>query len=110
MNTIDEYIKEYPNELQERLMIIKDTILEAEPTLKQKISWGMPTFYLKHNIIHFAVHKNHIGIYPGADAVVNFEEKLKNYKTSKGSIQIPNKQEIPVELIKQLVIFNVLND
>ena len=41
--------------------------------------------------IHFATQKNHLGIYPGTDAVTYFAPRLTGYKTSKGTIQFPYK-------------------
>ena len=62
----------------------------------------MPTYWKDHNIIHFAAHKNHIGIYAGVQAVINFQDHLADYKTSKGAIQFPYSKEIPVELIAEI--------
>ena len=62
----------------------------------------MPTFWKGRNIIHFAPAKNHIGIYPGPDAITAFAERLKDYKTSKGALQLPNKKELPLDLIADI--------
>ena len=56
----------------------------------------MPTFWKGYNIIHFAANKKHIGLYAGEEAVIVFEERLKTYKTSKGTIQIPYKEPLPL--------------
>ena len=105
--TVDEYIAVYPDIRGEIMARLRDVIRAAAPEAKEKISWGMPTFHQKHNIIHFAAHKNHIGIYPGAEAMVSFAERLKDYKTSKGAIQLPLDKPIPYELITELVRFNL---
>lgn len=70
----------------------------------------MPTFKLNGNLVHFAAHKNHLGFYPTPSAIVQFEEELKNYKTSKGAIQFPFKKEIPYNLIKQITEFRVIEN
>ena len=57
---------------------------------------------LIYSIIHFAPAKNHIGIYPGPDAVAAFAERLKDYKTSKGAIQLPNERPLPLELVTEI--------
>jgi uncharacterized protein YdhG (YjbR/CyaY superfamily) len=51
----------------------------------------MPTYWRGRNLIHFAAHKNHLGIYPGAEAIEHFAPRLTKYKTSKGAIQFPYK-------------------
>ena len=53
----------------------------------------MPTFWKGRNLIHFAAASKHIGLYPGPDAIVAFAERLKGYKTSKGTVQIPLDRE-----------------
>ena len=102
MNPIDEYISSQEPAIQERLNTIRDTIRTAIPDATEKISYQMPTYWKGRNIIHFAAAKNHIGIYPGGEAPVVFAERLKDYKTSKGTIQIRNDQELPLELIAEI--------
>ena len=57
--------------------------------MEERISWSMPNYWKKHNIIHFAASKKHIGLYPGPAAVAQFSEELQGYKTDKGTIRIP---------------------
>ena len=70
----------------------------------------MPTFWKGCNIIHFAAAKNHIGIYPGAEAIVAFADRLKDYKTSKGAIQLPGGKELPLELIAEIARWCYVNN
>ena len=100
--TIQEYIQEQDAAVQPRLQTIYAAIRGAIPDAEERLSWGMPTFWKGRNIIHFAAFKNHIGIYPGGEATTVFAEKLKDYKTSKGTIQLPNNKELPLELIKEI--------
>ena len=74
----------------------------ALPEAEERISWSMQTYWKKHNIIQFAGIKNHVGLYPGSEAVQEFSERLKEYKTSKGSIQLPYSRTVPVELISDI--------
>ena len=100
--TIPEYISEQDPAVQPRLNAIYDTICGAIPDAEERLSWGMPTFWKGRNIIHFAVAKHHIGLYPGPDAVEAFADRLKEYKTSKGAVQLPNKKELPLELVAEI--------
>lgn len=100
--TIPEYISEQDPAVQPRLNTIYDTIRGAIPDAEERLSWGMPTFWKGRNIIHFAVAKHHIGLYPGPDAVEAFADRLKEYKTSKGAIQLPNKKELPLKLVAEI--------
>lgn len=104
---IDSYIQEYPEEVAERMTALRGAIREAAPDALEKISWAMPTFWQKVNIAHFAAFKHHIGFYPGAEAVVAFQERLAPYKTSKGAVQLPMDEPLPLELVKDMVRFNL---
>lgn len=101
-NCIDDYIAEQPDNVQLCLNQVRDSIRRVIPNAEERISWRMPTFWEKHNIIHFAAFKNHIGLYPGPDAIKYFEEDLKEYKTSKGAIQIPFDKPVPTVLIEDI--------
>lgn len=97
--TIDDYINLQPEGIRPLLNTIKNVIHDTIPEAEEKISWRMPTYYKNSNIIHFAAFKNHIGLYPGDEAIKHFASELVNYKTSKGAIQIPYNSELPIELI-----------
>ena len=100
--TIKEYIEKQDTDIKPRLYEIYETIRTAVPAAEERYSYGMPTFWKGRNIIHFAAMKNHIGVYPGSEAIGVFADKLKGYKTSKGAIQFPNNEEIPLDLISEI--------
>ena len=100
--TIDEYIAAQPKMVQPYLNNVRNAIREALPEAEERISWSMPTFWKEHNIIQFAGFKKHIGLYPGPEAVEAFRERLKDYKTSKGTIQFFYEEPIPVALIADI--------
>lgn len=104
---IDEYILTFPNEIQEKLTALRERIRAVVPDAEEKISWGMPTFWLQGNLIHFAAFKNHIGIYPGERGVSEFQDKLTEYKSSKGTIQFPFNKPLPLDLVEEIVKFRV---
>lgn len=87
--TIDEYILSQDADKQEDLLYIRQILRDALPEAEERISWSMPTFWKKHNILHFAASKGHIGLYPGPEAVLHFAKELQDYKTDKGTIRIP---------------------
>lgn len=100
--TIDEYILTQPESVQPLLYQVRDTIHAAIPDAEERISWSMPTFWKKHNIIHFAAHKKHIGLYPGDKAIEHFSDRLIKYKSSKGAVQFPYDKPIPYEIITDI--------
>lgn len=105
--TIDEYISKFPPEIQEKMEALRKVIKEAAPEAIEKISWQMPTFYLHGNLVHFAGHKNHMGLYPGENGVAAFTDELSGYRCSKGAIQFPYDKPMPYELITRIVTFRV---
>lgn len=100
--TIDEYISIQAQDIQQILHKVRDTIHAAIPEAEERISWSMPTFWKKQNIIHFSAHKNHLGVYPGSEAIEHFSEQLVEYKSSKGAVQFPYNKPIPYELIAEI--------
>ena len=100
----EDYFYDFERETAEKLEQIRNGIKTTIPDVEEFIKYAMPTFTFKNkNLIHFAAYKNHIGIYPGPEAIVVFEKELKKYKTSKGAIQIPLSSDIPLDLIKNIV-------
>ena len=100
--TIDAYILEQPEDIQKYLYQMHGILQAALPDAQERISWSMPTYWNQHNIVHFAGFKKHIGFYPGPQAIEMFEERLKEYKTSKGAIQFPYNKPLPAELITEI--------
>jgi uncharacterized protein YdhG (YjbR/CyaY superfamily) len=107
--TIDAYISSCPEAVRPKLRELRAIISEVEPEMKEKISWQMPTFYRKGSIIHFAAHKKHVGLYPGAAAIEQFSDRLEDYHTSKGAIQIPYEKAFDKALIRDIILFNLGN-
>ncbi len=107
VSTVEAYIKAVPAHQQPLLEEVRQLILKSAPgETTETITYRMPTFRYHGNLIHFALLKQHLGIYPGSEAIVHFEDRLKGYKTSKGAIQIPLDKPLPKQLIKDLVKYN----
>ena len=84
--------------------LVKSSNVVAEA--EERVSYQMPTFWKGRNIIHFAAAKKHIGIYPGGEATSVFADRLTQFKTSKGAIQLPYDAELPLELIAEMARWN----
>jgi uncharacterized protein YdhG (YjbR/CyaY superfamily) len=102
---IDEYIIGFPKDVQELLEKIRMTIREAAPDAEEAIKYGIPTFTLNGNLVHFGAFKNHIGFYPAPQGLKEFKEELSAYKGAKGSVQFPLGEPIPFDLISRIVKF-----
>jgi uncharacterized protein YdhG (YjbR/CyaY superfamily) len=109
VSSIDEYIAGFPAETQKVLKELRALIRSAAPRVTEKISYAMPTFDLNgHYLVYFAGWKKHIGFYPVTPTVAKkFKKELKDYKTGKGSMQIPLGQPLPKDLIRKIVKLRV---
>ena len=106
-SSMDEYIATFPEGIQKILEELRTTIKAAAPQAEEKISYQMPTFFLKGNLVHFAAHKNHIGFYPTSSGIQAFERELSTFESAKGSVQCPLDRPMPLELISRIVKFRV---
>lgn len=103
--TIDAYIAGFPEDVQEILQKLRETIGKAAPQAEETINYGIPTFKLNGNLVHFAAYKNHIGFYPAPSGITKFKAELVPYVQAKGSVQFPLDGKIPYALIARIVKF-----
>lgn len=107
IETIDEYINSFPEDIQIILSKIRHIIRKAAPEAVETISYQMPTFRLNGNLVHFAAFQNHIGFYPTPSGTTAFQKELSPYKSGKGSIRFPLDKPIPYDLIEKIILFRV---
>lgn len=100
--TVDEYIRTFPEDVQEMLEKIRQTIHKAVPEAEEVISYQMPTFRLSGILVHFAAFKNHIGFYPAPSGIEAFKDELSAYEGGKGSVKFPLDKPLPYELISEI--------
>jgi len=105
--TIDDYIAQFPPEIQVLLQEIRAVIHEAAPEAVEAISYQMPTYKLHGNLVHFAAFKNHIGFYPAPSGIEAFMDDLAAYQCSKGAIRFPLDQPLPLDLVRRIVVYRV---
>lgn len=104
-STIDAYIQDFPPEVQRRLKQMRQIIREVVPEATEAISYGLPTFKLNGNLVHFGGFKSHIGFYPAPIGIEAFQKELAPYQSGKGTIQFPIDKPLPAALIKKVVEF-----
>ncbi|RQO73942.1 hypothetical protein DBR43_00605 [Pedobacter sp. KBW06] len=101
---IAEYIAGFPAEVQVLLEQIRETIKEVVPDAEETISYAIPAFRInKKNLVYFAAFKKHIGLYPAPTTLEEFKVDFEPYKTSKGTVQFPLNQPVPLDLIRKIV-------
>ena len=109
-NNIDAYIAGFPKDVQDILEQIRATIKQVAPEAAETINYGIPTFALHGNLVHFAAFKNHIGFYSTPTGQEAFQAELSMYKGGKGSVQFPLDQPMPLDLITKIVAFRAMEN
>ena len=105
--SIDEYISDFPAEIQKLLSEVRTTIRKAAPAAKEIISYQMPAFRQNGVLVYFAAFKKHIGFFPTTSGIAAFKEELSVYKGAKGSVQFPFENPMPLDLISRIVKLRV---
>ena len=106
-NSIDEYIANFPAEVQKKLRELRSVIKAAAPAAEERISYQIPAFTLKGNLVYFAAYKKHIGFYPTSSGIRAFKHDLSIYEGGKGTVQFPIDKPLPLKLIRKIVKFRV---
>lgn len=104
---VDEYIAMFPNDIQEILKKLRKTIKKAAPDAEEVISYRMPAYKYHGILVYFAAYKNHIGFYPTSSGIETFKKELSAFKGSKGTVQFPIDETLPLKLISKIVEFRV---
>ena len=110
-NNVDEYILDFPEDIQSLLNLVRSTIQQAAPEAEESIGFGMPAYKIHGKpLVYFAAFKNHIGFYATPTGHAEFAKELSKYKQGKGSVQFPIDQPMPLKLIAQIVEFRVIEN
>lgn len=108
--SVDEYIGSFPESIQEHLQQIRAAVKAAAPEASEQIGYGMPMYKLKGNLVYFAGWKSHIGFYPAADNIDQFEEEIARYKGEKATLRFPLDEPMPIDLISRIVQHRVVEN
>ena len=102
LESVDAYIKSFPEDIQAKLQAIRSTITSVVPEAKELISYQMPGYMYHGPLVYFAAFRNHIGFYPTPVGIEEFKDELSRYKQGKGSVQFPISEEMPLDLIARI--------
>lgn len=106
--TFNDYLHSQPTEYHSWIKLIHEFVYSNYPECSFSLSYQIPTYHInKKFMIHFAVYKNHIGLYPGPKTLLKHHDLLSGYRSSKGAIQVPKLEPLPYELIKILIESNI---
>lgn len=105
--SIPQYILQCPPQARPKLREMRALLKKLVPAAQEKISYGIPTYFLHGNLVHFGGYAKHIGFYPGAAVIAAFTKDLARFTHAKGSVQFPLDQPLPRALITKMVRLSV---
>lgn len=109
MSEVDQYISKFSGETNKRMRQIRKTILSVSKDITEGIGYGMPAYKLSGKpLVYFAGYAHHIGFYATPTGHLEFARELSQYKQGKGSVQFPLDQPLPIDLIRRIVVFRLV--
>lgn len=102
--TVDGYLSRLPDDQRSALSFIRATVKKHVPDVTEKISYGMPTFFLGRALLGYAAFKAHCSLFPWSDSTTKkFATELSRYSTSAGTIRFFAEKPLPASLIRKIV-------
>jgi len=105
---VEAYLAGIAEPARSMLEKIRHIVWSLAPEAEEVIAYGIPTFKLNGNLVHYANFTNHCSFFPGG-TVRNeaLKDQLSGYKTSKGTIQFTRDNPLPDDLIRKIVIMRL---
>ena len=107
--SIDDYLAKLPSDQRAALEALRDQIRDLAPEAEEAISYGLPTFKLNGNLVHFGAAAKHCAFYPGA-VIAEFAERLEDFETAKGTIRFQPDSPLPPDLIADIVQHRIIQN
>ncbi len=108
IHTVDDYIAQFPTDIQKRLTSLRKLIKSVVPEAIENISYKMPAYRMKPGkrpFVYLGVATSHIGIYALHAALSpQLQKEIAPHVTGKGTLQFLNDQPLPLDLIEKLLI------
>ena len=102
---VDAYLAGVPAPARGLLEQIRAIVRSLAPEAVEVIAYGIPTFKLAGNLVHYAAFKAHCSFFPGRllqDEA--FRQDLAGFKISKGTIQFTPDNPLPEDLVRKIVM------
>ena len=100
---VEAYVAAAPPGARAHLERLCALVRKEAPDAVERMAYGLPTWHQGENLVHLGAFARHVGLYPGAAAIEAFADELRDYRTSKGAIQLPHDRPLPVELVRRIV-------
>jgi uncharacterized protein YdhG (YjbR/CyaY superfamily) len=100
--SVDAYIASALPQVRPVLEAIRATVRKAAPSAEERISYGMPAYFLDGVLVYFAAFRKHVGFYPPIRDK-SLMSLAAPYAGPKGNLQFPLSEPIPHRLIARIV-------
>lgn len=104
---VDAYIKGLGPKARRAIQQIRKLVRELAPKATETLGYGVPTFKMKGNLIHYAAFMEHFGLYPPVRDDAKLVEDLKPYAGPKGNLKFPLDEKLPISLIKRVIKYHI---
>ena len=107
MDEVNKYIDSFPEATKQRLLQVRQIVKSVQPQLVEGMKWGKLAYSGGTIMVILAGYKQHIDLHVTKTTVDAFKDKLKDYQTTSGSVQLPLNKPIPTDLIKQILKYRL---
>ena len=102
--TVEQYLARVPEPARGTVEEIRAAIRSAvPPDSTEVISYRVPAFKNRRVLVWYGAFSDHCSFFPTSAVLQEFKNQLKDYPTSKGTVQFRNGKPIPTALIKEMV-------
>ncbi len=106
MNDVDSYINQFDEVVRERLEQLRVIVRAEAPEAVESFTYGLVGYKLNGKpLVYFGGFAHHVGFYATPNGHEAFKEEFSKYKQGKGSVQFPNDQPLPIDLIKRVIAY-----
>jgi uncharacterized protein YdhG (YjbR/CyaY superfamily) len=101
---IDAYLAALPDDMHSALERVRAIVRETAPGCSERVSYGIPIFRLRTDLVGMSAHKNHCALHSMSPALMEaMAEELKGVKVSGATVHFLPEKPLSRELIEKIV-------
>lgn len=101
---VDAYLAEAPEPMRKALESLRKTIRAAAPDAEEVISYQMPAFRHRGNLVYYAAFSDHCSLFIGSVVTQRkFAAELRPFAAGKGTVHFTPDQPLPAALVTRIV-------
>jgi uncharacterized protein YdhG (YjbR/CyaY superfamily) len=100
---VDDYLKRQTPKVRAALKKIRKAVLDAAPMAQERISYGIPFYKYRGQLVGFAAHAKHLSFYVNLGVQSRFAKDLAGFEVSGSTIHFSVERPLPADLVMKLV-------